>query len=202
MLQNLPYIYHKKTHVLFCFSFRATLFFPLMNAPAAVYVDIDPDQGTFFTSEQWFEWDHKICEQSIVWIIIGSWTEYELKYVYGILDLQIISKRAKKIVILHHRRPHLKIYGVYSKKVNIQNLYVYVLEVERTSKNRTSNSPNIGRSNFELPEHLALKIKPNSNIWNRTSNFYRVKKFLHFMAKKHNSEKKIRYLTFCQLSGQ
>ena len=62
--------------------------------------------------------------------------------------------------------------------------------MERTSKNRTSNSPNIGRSNFELPEHLALKIKPNSNIWNRTSNFYRVKKFLHFMAKKYNSEKK------------
>ena len=39
-LQNLPYFYHMKTHVVFFpFSFRATLFFPLMNA--LVYVDID-----------------------------------------------------------------------------------------------------------------------------------------------------------------
>ena len=40
ILQNLPYFYHMKTHIVFfCFSFRATLFFPLMNA--LVYVDID-----------------------------------------------------------------------------------------------------------------------------------------------------------------
>ena len=46
-LQNLPYfiqVYEKST-LLFCFSFHATLLFPLMNA--LVYVDIDQsiDQG-------------------------------------------------------------------------------------------------------------------------------------------------------------
>ena len=45
MLQKLTYFYCKKTHVFFFrFSFCATLFFPLMNAP--VYVDID--QGTHY----------------------------------------------------------------------------------------------------------------------------------------------------------
>ena len=40
MLQNLPYfIYTKSQSYFFHFSFRATLFFPLMNAP--VYVEID-----------------------------------------------------------------------------------------------------------------------------------------------------------------
>ena len=33
ILQNLPYFYHKKTHVVFFhFSFRATLYFYLINA--------------------------------------------------------------------------------------------------------------------------------------------------------------------------
>ena len=42
MLQNLPYFWNMKienTHSFFRFSFRATLFFPLMNA--LVYVNID-----------------------------------------------------------------------------------------------------------------------------------------------------------------
>ena len=44
MLQNLLYFMHKKTHVvLFRFSFRATLYFNLMNA--LVYVDIDQGEG-------------------------------------------------------------------------------------------------------------------------------------------------------------
>ena len=39
-LQNLPYFMYKKTHVVFFrFSFRATLYFYIMNA--LVYVDID-----------------------------------------------------------------------------------------------------------------------------------------------------------------
>ena len=38
--QNLPYFINSKTQsCFFHFSFRATLFYPLMNAP--VYVDID-----------------------------------------------------------------------------------------------------------------------------------------------------------------
>ena len=44
IIQNLPYFMSKKTYVVFfLFSFRATLYFYLMNA--LVYVDID--QGIF-----------------------------------------------------------------------------------------------------------------------------------------------------------
>ena len=39
MLQNLPYFWNTKTRVVFCFSFLATFFFPLINA--LVYVNID-----------------------------------------------------------------------------------------------------------------------------------------------------------------
>ena len=46
--------------------------------------------------------------------------------------------------------------------VFISSLFNIVLE--RTSKNRTSNTPNIGRSNIEPLEHLVLEIEPNSNI--------------------------------------
>ena len=39
VLQNLPYFWNTKTHILLFFSFRAALFLSLMNA--LVYVDID-----------------------------------------------------------------------------------------------------------------------------------------------------------------
>ena len=41
MLQNLPYLWNTKTYEDFCFSFRVTLFFPLLNA----LVYINTDQG-------------------------------------------------------------------------------------------------------------------------------------------------------------
>ena len=77
-LQNLPYFYHKKIQVrcIFNFSFRAALFFSLMNA--LVYVDIDQGIhcyiqflcGMIFIFMFWHS--YKACLHDFTWIWLCS----------------------------------------------------------------------------------------------------------------------------------
>ena len=60
MLQNFPYFWNTKTHVdFFHFPFRATLFFPLMNA--LVYVKCQHRPGHSLGEKVFLVFDVEVC---------------------------------------------------------------------------------------------------------------------------------------------
>ena len=117
-----------------------------------------------------------ICQEELIFVQFHLWFLHVLRLGRAAVSGQ--SDFLPPTVVSHH--------SVIVNKIWCFCCYSYScslwlgVEVERTSKNRTSNTSNIGRSNIEPLEHLVLEIEPNSNIWNRTSNFSSYQNFITF----------------------